>query len=250
MKLLTTTSKTKAMVKNLKSSQEYNLYVYAYRKADSYVAEQEYSKADGYISSYDLRLIPGKISTTKIKITDYFSALKEVNVKWTELNYAEGYQIQVFNYNGKNSRYTTTSKYGYAYLEKIDASRFYKFRIRGYVTINGSKKYGEWSSYKYVGQQVDVKSVTQTKSTKRQAKVTWDKMDGATSYTVYMSTKKDSGYKQVGSTSKNTLTVSKLGNSNLQKNKNYYVYVVANRKSGNSVYKSGTAYCWQFKLSK
>lgn len=249
LKLLTTTSKTKAMVKNLKSSQEYNLYVYAYRKGDTYVAEQEYAKSDGYISAYDLRIVPAKISATKIKIVNYYQALEEVNVTWPESDYAEGYQVQVFAYNGKNSKYTLTVQYHSAYLDKIDASRFYKFRIRGYVTVNNAKKYGEWSSYKYVAQQPKV-SVTQAKTTKRQAVFKWDKMAGATSYTVYMSTKQTSGYKKVGTTSKNTLTVSKLGNSNLQKNKTYYVYVVANRKSGSSVYKSGAEYCWKFSLPK
>jgi fibronectin type 3 domain-containing protein len=92
-------------------------------------------------------------------------------------------------------------------------------------------------------------SAKQVKKTKT-AVAKWDTVKGATSYTIYLSTKQKSGYKKVGTTKKTSFTLKKYGKSALKKNKTYYVYVVANKKVGKTTYTSDATYCYQFKLSK
>lgn len=68
---------------------------------------------------------------------------------------------------------------------------------------------------------------------KKKATVKWNAVKGATSYTVYYSKSKNSGFKKVGVTTGKTLTVKKLKTGS-----NRYFKVVANRKVGGKIYSS------------
>lgn len=58
-------------------------------------------------------------------------------------------------------------------------------------------------------------------------KAAWKKVDGATKYIVYASTKQKSGYKKVATTKKTSCTVSKIGNKIINTKNHVYFYVVA-----------------------
>lgn len=241
------TSTNQVTIKNLKSSVDYTtIKVYSVRKDGSFVAQQSWGTT---FYGSDLKLIPAKVNIKKVDIANYWSGLKEINVTYTKPDYTDGYQVQVYTYNGKkvvSSGSTTSSS---VYLSKLKKNQYYKLRVRGYSLVNGTKKYGAWSSYKYFSFQPDVISAKQVKKTKT-AVAKWDTVKGATSYTIYLSTKQKSGYKKVGTTKKTSFTLKKYGKSALKKNKTYYVYVVANKKVGKTTYTSDATYCYQFKLSK
>ena len=67
------------------------------------------------------------------------------------------------------------------------------------------------------------------KAGKKNATVSWKKDKSADSYTVYYSTKKNSGFKKLTVT-KNSANVKKLSSG-----KTYYFKVVANKKAGKAV---------------
>lgn len=244
--LVATVNTNKAVIKNLKATNEYKFCIYAFRQAGNYTA---ISNRHEEIYDYNIKLVPGQVSAKTIEIMNYWSALGEFNVGWKEVARSDGYDIQVCEYNKKASTFKNTVTGNSAYVKKIKKNRFYKIRVRAYAEINGDKKYGGWSTYSYAAQETDVISARQVGS-KKEAKIKWDTVKGATNYTVYMSTKKTSGYKKVGTTKKTNLTVKKIGKAKLKKNRTYYVYVIANRKVGKKIYTSGTPYCWEFKLTK
>lgn len=216
----------------------YYIYVYAVRTSASGSA---FSNSAGLYSGY-INLIPGKM--TKPEATNYWNSSKQIKLAWDAKEYADGYQIQMYKYNGKKPVKTITSKgtYTYYYLKNIKAATFYKFRIRAYTTVNGKTQYGAWSDYNYIGQQIKPKLSINSKSKK--LSISWTKMKGATSYTVYMSTSQTTGYKKIATTKKNSVTVSKFKKKALQANQRYYVYVVANKKVGKKTYKSGADSCY------
>lgn len=248
-KLLANVKTNSVTLKNINAKNKYNIYVYPYKTVVNKTAVNDgYSSSNSLYDSY-IKLIPAKVSSKSIDVDYYWATLKKLNISWAKVARADGYQIYVYQYNGKKTTYRVSSTYTSTDISKILKNRFYKIKIRAYTTINGTKKYGEWSSYSYQAQQPDVISTRQVGS-KKQVKVRWDSVKGATSYTVYMSTKQTSGYKKVGTTKRTYLNVSKIGKTKLRKNKSYYVYVVANRKVGKTTYKSGADYCWKFKLTK
>ena len=112
--------------------------------------------------------------------------------------------------------------------------------------------YGGWSSWKYVSPQPDVTKAKNNKS-KKGIQINWDKIKGANRYVVYVSNKKDSGYKKFQTTTKTGTVITKCGKSKLKSGKTYYFYIAPQKKVGNK-YVSGLAgnanYCWKLKYKK
>lgn len=123
-------------------------------------------------------------------------------------------------------------------ISALKNHNFYKVRVRAYsLNSKNEKIYGVWSSWKYVSPQPDV---TKKQKVKKGIKIKWDKINGADNYVVYVSTKKDSGYKKFQTTGKNSTTITKYGKNKLKSGKTYYFYVVAQKKVDNK-YLSGKA---------
>lgn len=242
-KYLDTVKTNTVTITNLKPGQTYSVQVYPVRTSSAnYVASASY----GYSSKYGLKTLPSKVKN--LDITYYWSSIKEVKAVWGDAN-ADGYQVQVYTYNGKKpiKTYSTTSEC--AFMKNITQKTFYKFRVRGYVTIGTDKKYGTWSDYMEFSQPVKCTAKTgQIKS--KVISMSWTKMKGAKNYTVYMSTSLNSGYKKIATTKSTKLKVSKFKKKALKWNKNYYFYVVANRKSGKKTIKSPVVDAVQYKLIK
>lgn len=116
----------------------------------------------------------------------------------TSLNVnTDGYEYEVYQINtkGKAKRIKkgTTNTYdaslGLPYVNINSAKLFNSttsFRVRSYVVINGKKYYSDWTKEKRnVPQAVQKKLKAVSKSS---AKLTWKKITGAESYTIYYKT--------------------------------------------------------------
>ena len=200
-------------------------------------------KAEGYseaIYSSNVRLVPKKVTNLGIKY--FWSPLNEINIGFNATKFNDGYQYEVYNLNGKkpviksytSSNYSTT-------IGNIKEYRFYKLRVRAYVTVNGKNLYGAWSDYKGFAFQPKVNIST---SGSNGFKLSWKKVKGAKSYTLYMSTAQKSGYKKIKTLKKNSFKVTKFKNKKLKKRKYYYFYVVANGKMGKKKVKSNAELCY------
>ena len=71
---------------------------------------------------------------------------------------------------------------------------------------------------------------------KKGIQINWDKIKGANRYVVYVSNKKDSGYKKFQTTTKTGTVIKKCGKSKLKSGKTYYFYIAH--------------YCWKLKYKK
>lgn len=228
---------------NNKVDVAYEIYVKPLRTVGSFTAEQKvnYSWDVDTLDKYDIKLVPQKISA--INITSYWTYLESCRFEITTVKFADGHQYEIYNAktNKKVSSGTMTSGgFGNYYKDPsgIKRNNFYKVRVRAYNTVNNKTYYGAWSDYEYFanGTKSTVKKVK-----KKKLKIKWNKVKGATGYTVYVSTSKDAGYKKVKTVSskKNSISLSKIKKKKIKKKKTYYVYVVANKKVGKTTYKSG-----------
>lgn len=218
------------------------IYVRPVRKVGTYTAKNTSGMWSlGYISKYDVQLVPTKVQN--LHFTYYWSSLKEVVLEFDKTVYSNGYVYEVYNYKGKKMSSGTASSSG-TYLKNITATQFYKVRVRSYVNVDNKTIYGEWSDYKMFGQQPKVN----IKKAGKGVKLSWKKVNGAKSYTVYMSTKQKSGFKKIKTLKKTSLKVTKFKKKKIKKNKTYYVYVVANTKSGSTAVKTPVGSVYWFKL--
>lgn len=191
-----------------------------------------------------MKTIPSKVSYCQV--TNYWDSLQDAQFGWNRVNNADGYQFQLQNYKGKNllTKETTSD---YIDVSPYKKGIFTRARVRAYAVINNRKYYGAWSDYTYNAANKGV-SARRSKNGKKFT-VKWKKISGCAGYTVYVSTKRDSGFKKVKTLSKKktSITISKCGKKKLKKNKVYYYRVkylvkVGKKKKTSNIMASGTVY--------
>lgn len=225
---------------NLSKDAEYAFYVYAERKSTS-----------GYQATSDLGnsvtgcpVLPGKVEG----LTPSFSSptTMYLDLSWDRRNAADGYQYEIYSIAGKKAKKLISDKKGYnGSMESVSSTKlvkpqFLKVRIRAYVVLGTVTKYGAWSGWKYISKQPEIK-ISNVRGGQR---ISWKKVGGADSYTLYVSSKRENGYKKVKTLAKNSLTVKKYGRSALKSGKTYYYTVVANKKIGRKTYKGSKTHCY------
>lgn len=238
------TSGTSIELNNLSKNTEYSVNIYPGRKTanGSYVEYDSWGK-----TVYSIPVRPSK--TSGLEVTHYWNSLAEMAVECDENKVADGYEWECYTaYKNRDTKIKSkSSSYNYAYLEKATLKKhyFFKVRVRAYcVDSNGNKYRSPWSSWKYVCQQPDVKSI---KNSSKGQTISWDTIKGADRYALYMSTKKDSGYKKVATTKSTKKLITKFNKKKLKSGKKYYYYVVAYNKVGKKYYsgEAGNAdRCW------
>ena len=193
------------------------------------------------ISGTDINTIYVKTAPSKVQyiaLTNFWHYLNDAQFGWNAVQNADGYQLQVQNYKGKNlyNGYTTST---YRDITPFFKNVFTKARARAYVEVNGQRVFGPWSGFTYTATSSSVKVIRS--ANKKKITVKWKKVKGATSYTIYASTKQNSGFKKIKTISakkKSSYTFKKIGKKKLKKRKKYYVRVAYNTKVGKKTVKS------------
>lgn len=197
-------------------------------------------------SEYNLRTIPDKIQNVRQEKWWYF--IKTFDVTWDDQEAIDSYEYIIYKNTGKKLQSGKTTGIKCSSTKKISNTMVYKVKVRGTSTICGQTYTTPWSSYAYCFTQPRIKSV---KVSGNKLTVKWDKINGATSYDVYVSTKKTTGYKKVATVgkSKSSATIKKFKGKKFKSSKTYYVYVAAAKKVGKKRYDSGRLYYWNSKSS-
>ena len=230
-----TTTNTVYKVSNLKAGTDYSIKVMPVRKSSvGYAAAYNYAS----LASYQCNTMIAGSAHKNLSLDTWVGNSKEVTLKWTtnKSTFPYGYQIQVCDAKKKVLKtYTTKSS-----LKNVKISnskiknKAFQFRVRSYQVIDNKNSYGTWSSYKVV---VPTCKVTAAKKSNSSVKLSWNKVSGAASYTIYYSSSYKGKLKKLATVKGNSYTWKKL-----KKGKDYYVYVKANNvKVGNKKYSSTTA---------
>ncbi len=221
------TAGTSVKIPNLKANSKYHVRVFAGSTSDP---------TGLYSTVLTCKTLPGK-PTFQGQRSNYSSQKHTLYFKEASNAALEGYQAKYTNLKTKAAKTVYLGRYSDTLPLKNGA--FYKVTIRGYITVNGKKAYGTARTL-YLAQQP---KLSKKSNTKNSMTVKWPKVTGATNYTVYASTKPDSGYKKVKTTTGTTYT-----HKNMKINKAYYIYVKANRKVSGTTYSSPASYYSQIKL--
>ena len=250
------TTGTSVTLENLTKNASYTIRVSGGRK---YADGMTIAWSGDYISRGNVSVKPSKVSG--VEVNYYWQNLSEISVRNSTIECADGYQYQLYtaykdkDKDSKIKTVTTSSTYPQTYIKTsaLKKHNFYKVKVRAYaLNSKNEKMYGSWSSWKYVSPQPDVTKAKNNKS-KKGIQINWDKIKGANRYVVYVSNKKDSGYKKFQTTTKTGTVITKCGKSKLKSGKTYYFYIAPQKKVGNK-YVSGLAgnanYCWKLKYKK
>lgn len=206
-----------------------------------YMSSYGYTDTESYVGSvYSAKTLPGKVKN--VKCITFLQYVKSVYVEYDKIESCSGYQYTIKNSSGKKVHSGDLGTYSSQLNFSIkNSEEVYTVKIRSYLDYDGQRYYGEWSDACYCIKQA---TLTKAKMAKKKVSIKWKKVKGATGYDIYMSTKKNKGYKKVKSVSAKTTsaTISKLAKKKLSSKKKYYVYVVSKKKVGKKTYKSPVDY--------
>lgn len=151
----------------------------------------------------------------------------------------DGYEIEIKNAKNKKivkENVSIYASYKAIYNKKLFTQPF-QYRMRAYVTINGQKKYSAWSSMKKYIPGAVPKKIVRSSRYATSGKLNWNKVTGATSYTVYWKTSLNGKWKTVAKNVKGTSANVKYN----PKSKNNFYYIKANKvKFGKKKYNSSS----------
>lgn len=149
-----------------------------------------------------------------------------LTISWNAVSGARGYIVYSYNINtGKYKKLGITSSTSYT-VNDLKSGAVYRFAVKAYKTVGKANYFSDCSAVLTAATKPATPKVSIKVGTKS-VKLAWTKVDGAKGYVVYWSTKKNSGYKKLGTTAKTSTSV-----TNLTSGKTYYFRVRAYRKAG------------------
>lgn len=215
---------------------------YSYRIYEADKDGNRKNSSDTGVLVENIKTTPKKLQTpTLIKV---YQNLKESELLFRKDGYSDGYQYQAVTLKGKNickkdivgEAASGSSVTGFS-LKPSYPGQIVCVRVRGGVDIgNGEMRYGEWSDTVEYGYAKKIK----LSGKKDTIKVSGMKVDGAAKKEIYVSLKKNKGYKlakKVGAKA-TSAKVSKYGKKYVQSKKTYYIRVYYYYKVGKEMKKS------------
>ena len=193
----------------------------------SFIGDYDGTVARNFVINYSYTA-----RTAKLAVNQTTNSIK---ASWSAVSGAAGYRVQL--YRGKKLvRTVDTSKTSVTFKKlengkKLSAGTEYKVVVTAFSKIGGKVYYSTASRSLLTATKTVAPVVKSVTAGKKSVTLKWNKVAGATGYTVYYSTKKNSGFKSVKATTKTYRTV-----KNLKSGKTYYVKVVANKRvAGNRI---------------
>ena len=217
---------------NLTAAKTYYFKVRAYVEGKKYFSEYS-SVTEGVVTA------PDQVEAPTVKSGNG----REIKISWNALDYADGYEI--LSSTEENPTYTcvgetTDCEYILTGLEKIK----YNVRVRAYVLVDDIKVYGDLSYVRtgYPGMD-KVQNITVKATSATSVKITWDTVDLADIYSIYMATEPDGEYKCIASVSGNSCTRTKM-----EEGTTYYFKIRTNYSVGDTKTYSGFTDIVEFTL--
>lgn len=180
---------------------------------------------------------------TGLKVNGVFGSTNKLSVIWNDSN-CYGFEAYLYNRKGKLSQTVNETRYRSTTFSKTNTQNIYSVKVKPYVLINDNEKlYGPVSKTLYAVPQPKITS--KNKDVKlHSVKLKWKKVNGATKYVVYASSKATKGYKKVATVkkSKSSYTVKKFKGKTIDTRSKKYFKIVTYAKFGKKTVKSQNKY--------
>lgn len=149
-----------------------------------------------------------------------------VKLKWNSVSGADGYQLYM-KQDGAWKKIATLKGTKYT-VKKLKSASTYLFAVRAYIEKDKALHVGKFSYFKAPTSPMKILFMSSARTGVGQFKLTWNRVNGADGYTVFVSTDANGKFKALKnlSASENTYTAKKL-----KSGKTYYFVVKAYKKS-------------------
>jgi uncharacterized membrane protein YkoI len=110
----------------------------------------------------------------------------EVNLKWSKVNGADGYQVYVYNDSANKWKKLGNTSKNFFEAENLQSAKAYKFRVRAYDKKASGTDYSAYSVLSVATEPDEVENVRVSAKTKNSVSLKWSAVKGATGYRVYV----------------------------------------------------------------
>lgn len=207
----------------LKKGTDYTVKYSSGRKnVGSYTATVTFK---GKYSQYDAQTLNFDIVPVNVGTVEPTVGTTSVTLKWKAISGVDGYRI--YKYNSSTKKYTLlgeTTDTSYR-VKSLSSGTAYVLCVKGYKKVGNTTYVSKsYSLAKFATKPLS--PIVKYSSTASSVTLSWNKVSGATGYDVYVSTKKDSGYKKVGTTTSRSFKY-----TGMTAGKIYYFRVKAYKKA-------------------
>ena len=190
------TAKTTAKITDLTSAKTYKFRVRAYKGSES-------KTFGAYSAAVTTATTPAQVKDLKVSGV----TTSEFTLKWSAVSRATGYRVYVYDASSKAWKKLGATTGTSCKVNKLTAGQQYKFKVYAYYNNGTAEFTGPYSDILTAAAKPgQVKDLSQIGSTKNTVTLTWNKVNGATSYQVYKNV--NDKWKKVATTSKTNATVS------------------------------------------
>ena len=144
-------------------------------------------------------------------------------------NAISGYKVV---YQSSAAKKTITKYFNtrYSFTIPISGNTFYQVKIYPYLLLNSKRYVSTTATTKYISSAVILRKAGNTKNS---MSIKWNKISGATNYSIYIKYPGNTSFKKVKTTTSNSFTL-----TGMKKNTKYGVKVIANKKVKKKVWYS------------
>ena len=137
--------------------------------------------------AFSVLSVTSSAALTKVtNLTAYNIDDDEVNLKWSKVNGAGGYQVYVYNdVTGKWRKLGNTTKTFFE-AEDLASAKTYKFRVRAYNKKVSGTDYSAYAVISATTKPDEVKNVSVSAKTKNSVTLKWSAVKGVTGYRVFI----------------------------------------------------------------
>lgn len=134
-----------------------------------------------------LTLVSSAASLAKVtNLTPYHIDDDEINLKWSKVTGADGYQVYLYNDTTKKwNKLPSTSRTTYE-VDDLASAKNYKIRVRAYDKKAGGTVYSAYTTITVATEPDEVDNVKVSAKTKTSVTLKWTPVKRATGYQVYI----------------------------------------------------------------
>ena len=154
----------------------------------------------------------------------------EVNLKWSTVAGADGYQVYVYNDSTSKWKKLGNTTKAFFEVENLLSAKVYKFRVRAYDKNANSTDYSAYTNITVATEPDEVENVRVSAKTKNSLTFKWNAVKGATMYQFYVYDTVQGKYIKKANTDKTTVKVTDLQKGRTYKFKVRAYYKVDSKK--------------------
>ncbi len=207
--------------------------------------------SDETVTTANFTTTIGETSNLKVKKWKTFQG--DATISWTDQTACK-FKYVLKNVSKSTTLKSSTTDASSLTFSGLSADYIYKITVTPYLATGSSDDANsDNSATTYI---IPQSMITETDDgfdisvKNKKLYVNWNEISKVTGYEVYVSTKKDKGYKKVAVTNKSTkssATIKKYKGNKFNAKKTYYVYVLPKKKDSGTVYRAVPNYTYVYK---